>query len=88
MPLKASVILSVDVKDVLVRVNPAFLLAVTIPVAVSLSEPFPVQRLTLNLLAAVVAARFTVVMPLRPSDMPSVEARDVLVSVYPCSCWP
>ena len=51
------------------------------PVAVSVSDPLPVQPLTVNVLPALVAVRLAVVMPLRPSAMPSVEESDVLVSV-------
>ena len=53
------------------------------PVAVSVSDPLPVQPLTVNVLLALVAARLAVVMPLRPSDMPSVEDSEVLVRVKP-----
>ena len=73
MPLRPSVMPSVEVTEVLVRVKPALLLAVTIPVAVSLSNPVPVQPLTVNVLPALVAARLAMVMPIRPSAMPSVE---------------
>ena len=65
----------------LVKLKPAFALAVTIPVAVSESDPLPVQPLTVNVLLALVAARLAVVMPKRPSVMPSVEDREVLLSV-------
>ena len=51
------------------------------PVAVSVSDPLPVQPLTVNVLPALVAVRLAVVMPLRPSDMPSVDDSEVLVSV-------
>ena len=72
---------SVEESDVLVRVKPALLLAVTMPVAVSVSEPLPVQPLTVKVLLAVVAARLAVVMPLKASAMPSVDDSDVLASV-------
>ena len=72
---------SVDVSDVLVRVKPALLLAVTMPVAVSVSDPLPVQPLTVNVLPVLVAARLAVVIPLKPSDMPSVDDSEVLVRV-------
>ena len=52
IPLKPSVMPSVEVSDVLVRVKPALLLAVTMPVAVSVSDPLPVQPLTVNVLPA------------------------------------
>src|SRR5271157_2531081 len=81
MPLKETAMPSVDISEVLVRVKPAFLLAVTMPVAVSVSEPLPVQPLTVNVFVALVAARLAVVMPLRPSAMPSVEDSEVLVRV-------
>src|SRR5271157_3822044 len=81
MPLRPSIMPSVEKSDVLVRVKPAFLLAVTMPVAVSVSDPLPVQPLTVNVLLALVAARLALVMPLRPSAMPSVEDSEVLVRV-------
>ncbi len=51
IPLKPSAMPSVEDSDVLVRVNPPFSLAVTMPVAVSVSEPLPVQPLTVNVFA-------------------------------------
>ncbi len=81
IPLRDTPMPSVDISDMLVRVKPPFLLAVMMPVAVSVSDPLPVQPLTVNVLLALVAARLAVVMPLKPSDMPSVEDNDVLVRV-------
>ena len=51
------------------------------PVAVSESDPAPVQPLTVNVLVALVAARLAVVIPDRPSVMPSVEVSNVLPKV-------
>ncbi len=81
IPLKPIVVPMLGVSEALVKVNPAFSLAATIPVPVSVSDPPPVQPLTVNVLPFVVAARLAVVMPVRPSDMPSVEDREPLVSV-------
>lgn len=88
MPLKPSVMPSVEVSEVLVRVKPAFLLAVTMPVAVSASDPPPVQPLTVNVLPELVAARLAILIPLRPSAMPSVEDSELSARVKLCSCWP
>ena len=53
---------SVEVSDVLVRVKPPFCSSVTVsPVAVSVSDPLPVQPLTVNVLPALVAVRLAVV---------------------------
>src|SRR5208283_917383 len=81
IPLKPSVMPSVEDSEMLVRVKPAFLAAVTMPDAASVSDPLPVQPLTVNVLLELVAARLAVVMPLRPSAMPSVEDSEVLVKV-------
>ena len=62
---------------------PALLVAVTVPVAVPVSEPLPVQPLTVNVLPLLVAVRLAVVMPVKPSDMPSVDDSEVLVRVKP-----
>ena len=48
---------------------------------VPVSDPVPVQPLTVKVLLAPVAVRLAVVMPLKASDMPSVDDSDVLVRV-------
>src|SRR5271157_2196062 len=81
IPLKETAIPSVEFSELLVRVKPAFLLAVTMPDAVSVSDPLPVQALTVNVLLELVAVRLAVVIPLKPSDMPSVEDSELLARV-------
>ena len=51
------------------------------PVAVSVSDPLPVQPLTVNVFVALVAARLAILMPARPSAIPSVDDSEVLVRV-------
>ena len=67
MPLKPSVMPSVDDSEVLVRVKPPLLLAVTVsPVAaLSVSDPLPVQPLTVKVLPPAVSVRLAVVIPLK-----------------------
>ncbi len=84
IPLKPIVMLSVRMSAMRWSKEARRLLlaaAVTVPFAVSESEPPPVQPLTVNVLPLLVAARLAVVMPMRPSAMPSVEDREVLVRV-------
>ena len=67
----------------LVRVKPAILLAVTVsPVAaVPVSDPLPVQPLTVKVLPPAVSVRLAVVIPLKVSVGSPVTASDVLVKV-------
>ena len=67
----------------LVRVKPALLLAVTVsPVAaVSVSDPLPVQPLTVKVLPPAVSVRLAVVNPLRVRVGSPVTASEVLVNV-------
>ena len=80
MPLKPSDMPSVEDSEVLARVKPALLLAVTVsPVAaVSVSDPVPVQPLTVKVLPPAVSVRLAVVIPLRVS----VGSRSP-----PARCW-
>src|SRR5580658_1521949 len=50
------------------------------PVPVSVSDPLPVQPLTVNVLPLLVAARLAVVMPLKVKLAPPVTTREVLAS--------
>ena len=63
MPLKPSDMPSVDDSEVLVRVKPALLLAVTVSpaAALSVSDPLPVQPLTVKVLPPAVSVRLAVV---------------------------
>ena len=63
----------------LVRVKPALLLAATVAVACRSATRCPVQPVTVKVCPLPVAVRLAVVMPLKASDMPSVDDSDVLV---------
>ena len=69
IPLKPSVMLSVDDSEVLVRVKSAALLAVTVPVPAGAdSDPVPVQPLTVKALpVALTPVNVATLMPLRLS---------------------
>ena len=79
IPLKVSD-MGPAVSEVGVRVKPEAFDAATVAV-VPVSDPVPVQPVTVNVCPAPVTARLAVVIPLKVSDMPSVDASDVLVNV-------
>ena len=69
---------SVDDSKLFVSVKPALLLAATVSavVAVSVSDPFPVQPLTVKVLPPAVSVRLAVVIPLMSEwGCPSPPAR-------------
>src|SRR5271166_3223209 len=83
MPLKPSGMPSVEDSELLARVKPALLLAVTVSAeaALSVSDPVPVQPLTVKVLPPAVSVRLAAVIPLSARVGSPVTAREVLVNV-------
>ena len=80
MPLKFNTGTPLTASEVLLKLTLAEMLSTTVadePVRV----PVPVQPLTVKERPVPVAVRFAVVIPLKPSDMPSSDASDVLFNV-------
>ena len=83
IPPRPSDMPSVEESEVSVNVKLALFLAVTMsPVAeLSVSEPAPVQPLTVNVFPPVVSVRFATVSPLRVRVGSPLTTRDALVRV-------
>jgi hypothetical protein len=79
IPLKDSDI-GPAVSEVGERVKPDAFDAATVAV-VPVSDPLPVQPLSVKVCPAPVTARLATVIRVKPSDMPSPDASDVLVNV-------
>ena len=83
IPLRPSDMLSVEDSKLLASVKPALLLAVTVSplVVLSMSDPPPVQPLTVKVLPPAVSVRLAVVNPLSVRVGSPLTARDVFVNV-------
>src|SRR5271157_2475690 len=84
IPVRPSAMPSVEDSEVLLRVKLALLLAATVSVmdALSVSDPVPVQPLTVKVLPPAVSVKLAVVNPLRLSDI-VLAVSLVLVRVKP-----